>query len=68
MERFDMSFKNKKVRVYFGLIVPVIIVAIIMHFVLPPAYQMIPTFLVLSGIAVFYLWVLIDRRRQKGNK
>lgn len=63
MNRFDMSFKNKKVKVYFATIIPLIIVAILLYIFLPNEFQLVPISLLVIGVAVFFIWILIDRKK-----
>ena len=64
VNRFDMSFKNKKVKVYFATIIPLIIVAILLYIFLPNELQLIPTSLLIIGVGAYFIWILLDRKKQ----
>ncbi|MBT2583813.1 hypothetical protein [Planococcus sp. ISL-109] len=67
MNRFDMSFKNKRVRMYFATVIPLIIVAIIMYIFLPYELQLVPTSLLIVGIAAYFIRVLVDKKKQRNG-
>ncbi|ALS77416.1 hypothetical protein FQ085_05690 [Planococcus sp. ANT_H30] len=67
MNRFDMSFKNNRVRVYFATMIPLIIGAILLYLFLPNELQLIPTLMVIIGVITYYIWLILDRKKQKGG-
>lgn len=60
-ERFDLSFKNKEVRVYLYLAIPTFILVSILIFYSEKNYQFIP---LLVFWTIFYIWRLFHRRIQ----
>ncbi|GGA24417.1 hypothetical protein [Psychrobacillus lasiicapitis] len=61
-ERFDLSFKNKEVRVWFYLAIPTFIIVSIIIFYTEQNYQFIP---ILVFWMIFYIWRFFHRRKQK---
>lgn len=68
VERFDMSFRNKRVRVYVKFLLPLAAAAILLSFILPIELQAIPAALMMIGLAGYYIWVLVDKRKQKNKQ
>ena len=68
MERFDMSFQNKRVRIWFAFVLPSVLLAVLLYIFLPNEFQFIPTLILIVGLAIYYAWVVIDKRKQKSNK
>lgn len=66
MERFEMSFKNKRVRIWFSVILPISVLAILLTIFLPVELQIIPTLLLLFTLVIYYAWVFISQRKNKG--
>lgn len=65
MERFDMSFKNKEVRIWFYLMAPLIIIGSIILFFGEQKYQYVRLLMLISVFAIFYIWRFFYRRKQK---
>jgi len=61
-ERFELSFKNKEVRVWFYLAVPTLIIGIIIIYYGEQNYQYIP---LLVFWTIFYIWRFFYRRKRK---
>jgi len=61
-ERFELSFKNKEVRMWFYLAVPSFIIAITLIYYGEQNYQFIPLIVFWT---VFYIWRFLYRRQQK---
>lgn len=61
-----MSFKNKKVKVYFAAVIPLIIVAILLYIFLPNELQVIPTSLLIIGISAYFIWMFTDKKKSDG--
>lgn len=68
MDRFDMSFQNKKVRVWFAFVLPLTLLVALLYIFLPLEFQFIPTLLLIVGLSIYYAWVVIDKRKQKINR
>ena len=64
-ERFELSFKNKEVRMSFYLAVPMFIVGTIIIFYGEQKYQYIPLLLLVSTWTIFYIWRFFYRKKQK---
>lgn len=65
MERFDMSFKNKKVKVYFVVMLPLIFIATLLTFILPIEFQPIASLIVIFGLVGYLIWFIVDRKKDK---
>ena len=61
-ERFELSFKNKEVRMWFYLAVPTLMIGIIIIYYGEQNYQYIPLFLFWT---IFYIWRFLYRRKRK---
>lgn len=68
MERFDMSFQNKRVKIWFAFVLPLGLLAVLLYIFLPIELQFIPTLLLIVGLAIYYAWVLIDKRKKRTNR
>lgn len=66
MERFEMSFKNKRVRIWFSVILPISILAILLYIFLPVELQIVPTLLLMATLVIYYAWVFMSQRKNKG--
>ncbi|WP_080846179.1 hypothetical protein [Cytobacillus gottheilii] len=66
MERFDFSFKNKYVRWWFIIVLPLIILSAILNYILPNEHNWMTSFLTPIGVILFFIWVWFDKR--KNNK
>ncbi|KOF09064.1 hypothetical protein AC739_17105 [Planococcus glaciei] len=66
MERFEMSFKNKRVRIWFLVILPITVLAILLTIFLPTEMQIVPTLLLMATLVVYYAWVFMSQRKNKG--
>ncbi|MFJ5771675.1 hypothetical protein [Psychrobacillus sp. NPDC093180] len=64
-ERFDLSFKNKEVRVYLYLAIPTFILGSILIFYSEKNYQFIP---LLVFWTIFNIWRFVHRRKQKKER
>ena len=63
-ERFELSFKNKEVRMWFYLAVPTIIIGIIIIYYGEQNYRYIP---LLVFWTIFFIWRFFYRRKQKNE-
>ncbi|MGE6489821.1 hypothetical protein [Paenisporosarcina sp. NPDC076898] len=63
-ERFELSFKNKQVRMWFYLAVPTFIIASIIIFYGEQKYQYVGWLVLVIALAIFYTWRFFTR----GNK
>ncbi|MCM3711755.1 hypothetical protein [Sporosarcina luteola] len=61
-ERYELSFKNKEVRMYVYLVVPTLIIASILIFYGEQNYHFIP---LLAFLIIFYVWRYFYRRKRK---
>ncbi|WP_281864804.1 hypothetical protein [Planomicrobium okeanokoites] len=67
MERFDLSFNNKKIKVWFAALLPLGLIAMLLYILLPPELHIIPMLLFFSGLAIYCVWILIDNRKHKND-
>lgn len=64
-DRFDLSFKNKEVRMYFYLVVPTLIIGIIILLFYDEKYPYAPFSLLVAFWTIFYTWRFFYRRKKK---
>lgn len=64
-ERFDLSFKNKEVRMWLYLMTPTIIIGSIIIFLGKQEHQYIQLLVLVIALAIFYVWRYFHRRKQK---
>ena len=64
-ERFELSFKNKEVRMWFYLMVPTFIIGSIFIFYGEQKYQYIPLLVLVIVWTVFYLWRYFYRKKMR---
>lgn len=65
VNRFELNFKNKQVRIWFITIIPTIILAILLYIMLPINFHLIPTLLLITAVIIYYGWIFINRKKQK---
>ena len=66
-ERFDLSFKNKEVRMWLYIMVPTFITGSLLLIFGDYKDQYIRFSVLVIAIIVFYIWRFVYRRKQKGN-
>jgi O-antigen/teichoic acid export membrane protein len=64
-ERFDLSFKNKEVRIWFYITVPTFIIGSLFLFIGGPTYNYVPLVLLVIAWITSYIWRFLYRRKQK---
>lgn len=64
-ERFELSFKNKEVRMWFYLAVPAFIIGSFLIFYGGQNYPYIPLSMLVITWTIFYTWRFFYRRNQK---
>ncbi|WP_036659334.1 hypothetical protein [Paenisporosarcina sp. HGH0030] len=64
-ERFELSFKNKEVRMWFYLAVPAFIIGSIIIFYGEQKYQYIRLLVLVIAWTIFYIWRFFYRKEQK---
>ena len=64
-ERFELSFKNKEVRMGFYLAVPTFIIGSVIIFYGEQKYQYIRLLLLVIAWTFFYIWRFFYRKKQK---
>lgn len=64
-ERFELSFKNKEVRMGFYLAVPTFIIGSLIIFYGEQKYQFICLLLLVIAWTFFYIWRFFYRKKQK---
>ena len=64
-ERFELSFKNKEVRMWFYLAVPAFIIGSLFLFFGGLNYNYVPWSLLVIAWITFYIWRIFYRRKQK---
>ncbi len=65
MKRVDMSLKNKRVKVYFAIMLPLILLAIILNLVLPIELQPVSSLTVVLGLISYLIWLVVDKKKEK---
>lgn len=66
-DRVEMSFKNKEVKMWFLIMIPVVIMGTFAIFSSDPIARFVPIFLLFGGLATYYIWRFRYRRRQKAK-
>lgn len=66
-ERFDLSFKNKEVRMWLYIMVPTFFIGSLLLIFGDNKDQYIRFSVLVIAIIVFYIWRFVYRRKQKGN-
>ncbi|WP_342600937.1 hypothetical protein MHB48_07945 [Psychrobacillus sp. FSL H8-0483] len=64
-ERFELSFKNKEVKMGFYLAVPTFIIGSIIIFYGEQKYQYVRLLVLVIAWTIFYIWRFFHRRKQK---
>ncbi|WP_422122292.1 hypothetical protein DHX103_10810 [Planococcus sp. X10-3] len=67
-ERSEMSFKNKELKMWLIIIIPVMIIGGIALFAGEPYSRYIPFFTLLFGLVLYYSWRYRYRKKKKENK
>lgn len=63
-ERFEMSFWNKELHVWFYLMLPMAIVAFPVLFIVDSRYQALAAVPPLLGWGMFYVWRYFHKKKQ----
>lgn len=63
IDRYELSFKNKEVRMWFYLAAPAFIIGSI--FLWEPKYPYIPLLVLEITWTIFYIWHFFYRKKQK---
>jgi O-antigen/teichoic acid export membrane protein len=66
-ERFELSFKNKEVRIWFYIAVPYIIIGSLFLFIGGPTYNYVSLILLVIAWITSYTWRFLYRRKQKNE-
>lgn len=66
-ERFELSFKNKEVRMWFYIIVPTFIMGSLILFFASRSYNYVPWIMLIIAWITFYTWRFLYSRKQKKN-
>lgn len=64
-ERFELSFKNKEVRMWFYLVIPAFIIGSLIIFYGDQKYQYIRLLVLVIAWVIFYIWRFFYRKKQK---
>lgn len=64
-ERFELSFKNKEVRIWLYLMIPIIVIGSVIIFYGEQEYQYFRLLILAIALLIFYTWRYFYRRRQK---
>ncbi|WP_085992134.1 hypothetical protein [Oceanobacillus senegalensis] len=62
MEEFELSFKNKYVRMWIIWVLPVIFLSTPLLFLVPTKYEWVVTFIPITAVLIFYSWYKWDKR------
>lgn len=63
--RFELSFKNKKVRIWFVIMVPVVLGSVLFMLFTEINYHSLVSLFPVMGWLIFYIWRYLYRRKQK---
>lgn len=64
-ERFDMSFKNKELTMWFVIMGPTLIIGSILMFTLDSSIRYLPFLILLVGYSIYYPWRFRHRKKKK---
>lgn len=64
-ERFELSFKNKEVRMWCYIIGPTVVAGVLIPLMGGIEYQYVQISLSLPALIAFYVWRFLYRRKQK---
>jgi len=64
-ERFDMSFKNKELKMWFLIMGPIFIIGSIALYNSTPSTRWLPFLILMIGYAIYYPWRYRYRKQQK---
>ncbi len=64
-ERVDMSFKNKEVKMWFLIMVPVFVIGSITMLTEEPASRYLPFLILIAGWIIYYTWRFQYRKKKK---
>ena len=67
-DRFEVSFRNPVVRMWFYVMLPTIIVSIILFIILPTEYHLTVRTSGTIILAIFTIWAFIYKRKSKYSK
>ncbi|MFD1030154.1 hypothetical protein [Metaplanococcus flavidus] len=67
-ERFDMSFKNKELKMWLLIMVPITIIGSYFLLTSTPSTRHYPFGILLIGYAFYYSWRYRFRKKKKENK
>lgn len=60
-----MSFRNKEVKMWFMIMIPIFIIGFISMLTSEPASRYLPFLILMAGLATYYTWRFQYRRRKK---
>lgn len=63
MEEFELSFKNKYVRLFFIWVLPLILLSAVLFILLPIEQHWIPSFLPMTTLIIFFGWIKFDKNK-----
>lgn len=64
-ERVDMSFRNKEVKMWFVIMIPIIIIGTITLFINDGTTSWLQFIILLTGLASYYTWRFRYRKKKK---
>ncbi|QUG42777.1 hypothetical protein KD050_05780 [Psychrobacillus sp. INOP01] len=67
-DRFEVSFRNPLVRMWFYVMLPTIIASIILFIILPSEYHLVVRMAGTLILAIFTIWAFINNRKSKEKK
>lgn len=67
-DRFEVSFRNPIVRMWFYVMLPTIIASIILFIILPSEYHLVVRMAGTLILAIFTIWAFIYNRKSKEKK
>ncbi|WP_085994211.1 hypothetical protein [Oceanobacillus senegalensis] len=62
---FELSLKNKRVRVWLWLMVPAFILTFGLFIYLPKEFSIVPIFPLIIGYFSYLCWVFVEKKKQK---
>ncbi len=65
MKEIDMSFRNQRVRLWFVVVLPKLFTSIVLFILLPREYHLIPIFLPITALLIYYGLLMLGRYKGK---
>ncbi len=65
MERMELSFKNRRVKMWFLVMVPALLIAILLFIILSSDYHFVPTVIPIVAMVAYWVWSVLEKYKSK---